>query len=159
MNNVLLQLGSNMGNNKVQLAYAQRLIKEKIGNIHSASSLYDTVPWGNVSQHNFLNQVIGIYTKLNTYKLIDTILAIEEQMGRVRNELYGPRIIDIDVLFFNDEIINQRKLTVPHPLINQRRFVLEPLVEMVPDFIHPQFNKTMLQLLAECTDTLNVQKI
>lgn len=159
MNTALLQLGSNMGNSRVQFAFAQRLIVASVGEIVAASSLYDTLPWGNTTQHNFLNQVLEVQTKLTPYNLINTILSIEDKMGRVRNELYGARIIDIDILFINNKIIKSKHLTVPHPLIDQRRFVLTPLVEMKPNYVHPVLQKTMAELLAECTDTLAVHKI
>jgi 2-amino-4-hydroxy-6-hydroxymethyldihydropteridine diphosphokinase len=155
----ILQLGSNMGNSKVQFVIAQQLIEENIGKIIMASSLYLSAAWGLKKQPDFLNQVIIVETKQKASKLLDNILAIETKMGRVRNELYGPRTIDIDVLFFNNEVIKMRKLTVPHPLLEHRRFVLAPLAEIQPKFMHPLLHKTMEELLVECSDNLNVQKI
>ena len=95
---------------------------------------------------------------LSAEKNLSVILAIEEKMGRVRTEKNAPRIIDIDILFFNDDIINQKHLVVPHPEIQNRRFVLVPLNELSPNYIHPLFNKTIYQLLSECHDELNVRK-
>ncbi len=156
---LLLQLGSNMGNSKIQFVKAQQHIIELIGNIKNASSLYISAAWGFEAQPDFLNQVIEVETTMPAQKIISTIQGIEEKMGRERNVLYGPRIIDIDILFFNDEIIKTKTLIVPHPLLEQRRFVLEPLKEIVPNFIHPILRKSIIQLVDECTDTLNVQKI
>jgi 2-amino-4-hydroxy-6-hydroxymethyldihydropteridine diphosphokinase len=159
MNHVFLQLGSNMGNSKIQIMKAQQLIIEHIGKIIDSSSLYVTAAWGLEKQPDFLNQVIEVKTSHIASTVIRKVLEIEDTMGRVRNELYGPRIIDIDVLFFNSEILNLRNLTVPHPLLDQRRFVLTPLAELIPKFVHPVLQKTIKQLLKECDDTLNVQKI
>jgi 2-amino-4-hydroxy-6-hydroxymethyldihydropteridine diphosphokinase len=159
MNNVFLQLGSNMGNSKIQIMKAQQLIIEHLGKIIDSSSLYKTAAWGLEKQPDFINQVIEIKTSRIATALIRKVLEIEDIMGRVRNELYGPRIIDIDVLFFNSEILNLRHLTVPHPLLEQRRFVLTPMAEINPKFVHPVLQKTIKQLLKECDDPLNVQKI
>ncbi len=148
-----------MGNSKIQFVKAQQYIIELIGNIINASSLYTSAAWGFEAQPDFLNQVIEVETTMVAQKIITTIQGIEEKMGRERNILYGPRIIDIDILFLNDEIIKTKNLTVPHPLLEQRRFVLKPLKEIAPNLIHPVLKKSISQLLADCTDTLNVQKI
>ncbi len=156
---VLLQLGSNMGNSKVKFVIAQRLIQERIGDITLASSFYTSKAWGFENQPDFLNQVIEVETRLKATTVLERVLNIETEMGRVRNVLYGPRVIDIDILFFNSEIINESMLTVPHPLLQHRRFVLAPLVEILPKFIHPVLQKTLKELLKTCDDNLNVQKI
>jgi 2-amino-4-hydroxy-6-hydroxymethyldihydropteridine diphosphokinase len=156
---VYLLLGSNMGNSKIQLAIAQQKIMETVGKIVDVSEVYKTAAWGNENQPDFLNQVLIITTRKSPSLLIKQVLAVEKAMGRVRTIKNAPRVIDIDVLFFNNEIIDTKKLIVPHPEIQNRRFVLVPLVELDPKLIHPLLNKTVTKLLKECKDKLNVQKI
>jgi len=158
MNTVYFLLGSNIGNSEEQLHLAIVAIENEIGKVIHTSSVYQTAAWGKKDQPDFLNQVIIVETDLSAEKNLSVILAIEEKMGRVRTEKNAPRIIDIDILFFNDDIINQKDLIVPHPEIQNRRFVLVPLYELSPDYIHPIFNKTIYQLLSECHDELNVRK-
>jgi 2-amino-4-hydroxy-6-hydroxymethyldihydropteridine diphosphokinase len=148
-----------MGNSHEQLLLAQKSISVDIGNIKAASSLYSTAAWGNTDQSDFLNQVLIVETNLTASKLLQFVLTIEKNMGRVRTIKNAPRIIDIDILFFNNDIIHYKKLTVPHPEIQNRRFVLTPLAELSPNFIHPSLKKTIHQLLIACKDPLNVQKI
>ena len=123
------------------------------------SGIYQTAAWGKTDQPDFLNQVIEVETNFSAQKTMDAILDIESNMGRVRTEKNAPRVIDIDILFFNKELHDEPGLTIPHPALAQRRFVLIPLNELAPDFLHPLFHKTIQQLLIECTDTLNVKKI
>jgi 2-amino-4-hydroxy-6-hydroxymethyldihydropteridine diphosphokinase len=158
MNKTYLLLGSNMGNSRLQLLKAIKNINQQIGKVTRQSNLYATAAWGNTNQPNFLNQVIVVETKLSAAATIDTILTIEEKMGRIRTTKNAPRIIDIDILFFNKEIIGEKKLTVPHPQIQNRRFVLIPLNELSPGFKHPVSHKTIHQLLQDCTDVLDVKK-
>jgi 2-amino-4-hydroxy-6-hydroxymethyldihydropteridine diphosphokinase len=156
---VYLLLGSNMGNSKVQLAIAQQKIMKTVGKIIDVSEVYKTAAWGNENQPDFLNQVLIINTRKSPALLIKSIIDVEKTMGRVRTVKNAPRVIDIDVLFFNSDIINTKKLIVPHPEIQNRRFVLIPLVELDPKLKHPILNKTVTKLLKECKDDLNVQKI
>ena len=158
MNKTYLLLGSNMGNSQQQLSIAIKNITQKIGGVIRKSKLYTTAAWGNTNQPDFLNQVIVVETKHTALQIIKTILGIEEEMGRVRTKKNAPRIIDIDILFFNKEIIAEKILTVPHPKIQNRRFVLIPLNELSPNFKHPVIKKTMHQLLVNCYDTLDVKK-
>ena len=158
MNKTYLLLGSNMGNSQQQLSIAIKNITQKIGGVIRKSKLYTTAAWGNTNQPDFLNQVIVVETKHTALQTIKTILGIEEEMGRVRTKKNAPRIIDIDILFFNKEIIAEKILTVPHPEIQNRRFVLIPLNELSPNFKHPVIKKTMHQLLVNCYDTLDVKK-
>ncbi len=158
MNKTYLLLGSNMGNSQQQLSIAIKNITQKIGGVIRKSKLYTTAAWGNTNQPDFLNQVIVVETKHTALQTIKTILGIEEEMGRVRTKKNAPRIIDIDILFFNKEIIAEKILTVPHPKIQNRRFVLIPLNELSPNFKHPVIKKTMHQLLVNCYDTLDVKK-
>jgi len=158
MNKTYLLLGSNMGNSQQQLSIAIKNITEQVGTVTRQSSLYTTAAWGNTSQPDFLNQVIVVSTELTALQTINMVLSIEKKMGRVRTTKNAPRIIDIDILFFNTEIIAEKILTVPHPEIENRRFVLIPLNELSPGFTHPINKKTIHQLLTDCTDTLHVKK-
>ena len=159
MNSTYLLLGSNMGNSAELLSNAIKQIENKIGPLLLSSNLYATAAWGNTSQPDFLNQVIKIATHLAAAETLAIILSIEKNMGRIRTIKNAPRIIDIDILFFNNEIINQSDLIVPHPEIQNRRFVLTPLQEIAPQMIHPVLNKTIEQLLSQCPDQLAVKKI
>ena len=158
MNKTYLLLGSNIGNSKVSLAKALRQIEKQIGTVTRQSGLYSTAAWGNAKQPDFLNQVIIVETALPAAEAMETILGIEKKMGRVRTVKNAPRIIDIDILFFNKEIIAQAKLTVPHPQIQNRRFVLVPLNQLSANMKHPRLKKTVHQLLMHCPDKLDVKK-
>ena len=158
MNKTYLLLGSNIGNSKVSLAKAITQIEKQIGTVTRQSGLYSTTAWGNINQPDFLNQIIIVETKLNAVETMQIILDIEKKMGRVRTVKNAPRIIDIDILFFNKEIIDQPELTVPHPQIQNRRFVLVPLNQLSPHLKHPILKKTVHQLLMHCPDKLHVKK-
>jgi 2-amino-4-hydroxy-6-hydroxymethyldihydropteridine diphosphokinase len=159
MNSAYLITGGNMGQRDEQLAYAARLIEERCGNIIDRSSLYETAAWGKTDQASFLNQALVLETSLNARDLLNEILYIENLMGRDRIEKYGPRIIDIDIILFNHQVIKENGLTIPHPEMSKRRFVLEPLNEVIPAYIHPVYYKTIKELLDQCDDTLPVKKI
>lgn len=159
INTVYLLLGSNLYKPPAQLSLAEQMIAAQIGNIINVSSVYRTAPWGNTDQADFFNRVLVAETTLNPAETLTGILQIEEEMGRIRTAKNAPRIIDIDILYFNDEVIHRPYLRVPHPEIQNRRFVLVPLNELAPGFIHPLLHKTTAELLASCPDVLNVQKI
>jgi 2-amino-4-hydroxy-6-hydroxymethyldihydropteridine diphosphokinase len=159
MNKTYLLLGSNMGNSIELLSIANEQIEKKFGKLLLGSNLYATAAWGNTSQPDFLNQVIEVATQLDATDTLKEILSIEKNMGRIRTVKNAPRIIDIDMLFFNNEIINRSDLIVPHPEIQNRRFVLTPLHEIAPQMIHPVLKKTIDQLLLHCPDQLSVKKI
>lgn len=158
MNTAYLLTGGNLGEREQYLATARELVAEQIGNIIAASSLYETAAWGNTDQPAFLNQAIMIETPLNARQLIRRILKIEKKMGRVREEKYGPRLIDIDILLFNNEKHNYQFLKLPHPEMQNRRFALLPLAEIAPEIKHPVLKKTIAELLQECKDELEVKK-
>jgi 2-amino-4-hydroxy-6-hydroxymethyldihydropteridine diphosphokinase len=158
MNKTYLLTGGNIGDREQYLAMAREWINPECGTITNASSLYETAAWGKTDQPAFLNQALEVHTSLNAKQLIKAILEIEKKMGRTRREKYGPRLIDIDILFFNDEIYKTLTLEIPHPEMQNRRFVLLPLSEIAPAVIHPVFNKTVLQLLDKCPDELPVKK-
>lgn len=147
-----------MGNSKAMLSKAVRFIENKIGVVTRQSGLYATAAWGNTNQPEFLNQVLIIATKLSALQTMQTILSIEKKMGRIRTIKNAPRIIDIDILFFNKEIIEAAQLSIPHPQIQNRRFVLVPLNQLSPNLKHPVLKKTVHQLLIHCPDKLNVKK-
>ena len=159
MNTAFLLIGGNLGNRAQHLAKARSLIHQRCGNIVKTSSLYETAAWGEVKQAAFLNQVLKIHTLLPAPRLLNCLLNAELKMGRVRRQKSGPRTIDIDLLFFNDDKIEIPGLVVPHPRLHQRKFVLEPMNEIAPDLLHPVFNKTISELLDDCQDELAVQKL
>ena len=149
MNNVYIQLGSNIGIRESFIAKSKQQIEKNIGKIILESSVIETNPWGNEKQNNFLNCVIKIKTPLNASRILEKSQEIEDNLGRVRKEKWGERTIDIDILFYNTEIINTKQLNIPHPLIHKRGFVLIPLSEIAPNYIHPIFNKKISDLLNE----------
>lgn len=159
MHTVYLLTGSNIGDSRNNLQQAARLISEQIGMVSTASSLYSTEPWGRKDQQGFLNQALQVHTALEPQELMRTILGIEAQLGRKRKEKWEPRIIDIDILLYDDLIMDAQDLHIPHPLMQERRFALEPLNELAPSLQHPVFHKSMAQLLAECPDTGAVEKL
>jgi len=158
MNKIYLLLGSNIGDSGRRLNDAIKHINKKIGKVIRHSHIYTTAAWGKTDQPDFLNQVIVAETKMTAAETMQKILEIEAAMGRVRTEKNAPRIIDIDILFFNKDIINKDGLMIPHKEIPNRRFVLVPLNELSPGFVHPVAQKSIHQLLRDCTDKLPVQK-
>lgn len=156
---VFLLLGANLGDRKSNLEKAAHLIEKRIGLIAAKSALYETKPWGKTDQPDFLNQVLLLETEQSPGHILKSALTIEQDMGRIRKEKWGARLIDIDLLYVGDQILHSEDLTLPHPGIAQRRFVLEPLTELAPDFIHPTLNKSHRQLLTECVDPLIVARI
>jgi 2-amino-4-hydroxy-6-hydroxymethyldihydropteridine diphosphokinase len=158
MNQAYLLTGSNMGDREQNLATAKELINDQLGSVTAVSSLYETAAWGNTDQAPFLNQALEISTTLNARQLIRRILKLEKLMGRERKEKYGPRVIDIDILLFNNEKHNYQLLKLPHPEMQNRRFALLPLAEIAAEKVHPVFKKTIAQILIECKDELEVKK-
>lgn len=159
MRTAYLLIGGNLGNRKENLSKAVSLINEQGGYITRSSSIYETEAWGITDQPSFLNQALEISTSLTARQLMRKVLKIEEEMGRVRKEKLGPRIIDIDILLFENEIHDLRFLKIPHPEMQNRRFVLVPLAEINSSLQHPVLKKTIAELLEECPDNLEVKKI
>lgn len=159
MNSVFLLLGSNLGNRQHYLQEAIRLICLEISPVIKISSIYETQSWGKSDAPDYLNQVVVLQTSIPARELLDKILSIELMLGRKREEKWGSRTIDIDILFYGDEIINEEGLHVPHPELHNRRFTLEPLDEIAPDLIHPVLGKTISVIKNELKDGLIVKKL
>ena len=156
-NNAVLLLGTNMGSRETALLTASNLIVQNLGSIQLKSGVYETEPWGNISQAAFLNQALVITTSIPAKELLKGLLQIEETMGRKRKNKWEPRLIDIDILFFNDDVIHTDSLKVPHPLLQDRRFALTPLNELMPAYRHPVLKRTVRELLSDCKDQQQVK--
>ena len=159
MNSTYLLIGGNLGNRIENLAMARSLIENELGKIIKVSLIYETAAWGITKQPDFLNQVLLIKTKFSPEKMMQLILSIENKMGRVRTQKNASRIIDIDILFFNDEIISNENLTIPHPEIQNRKFALIPLNEIASDLVHPLFKQSIKNLLSTSKDKLQVKPL
>ena len=157
MRDVYLGLGSNLGNKSANIGRAVELLAE-ISQIHQVSSLFKTEPVGNLDQDWFLNCVVEIETALEPQQLLAAALAIEKKLKRVRMIKNGPRTIDIDILFYSQRVTNESGLTIPHPRLHQRLFVLAPLEEICPDFVHPVLQRSVKELLAGSQDQAAVEK-
>jgi 2-amino-4-hydroxy-6-hydroxymethyldihydropteridine diphosphokinase len=154
-----LILGSNIGDRISNIQIAVSKISTIVGEVVRASSIYLTEPWGHKEQAAFYNQVVEIKTELDAFETLNKLLAIEESMGRVRKKKWAERIIDIDILYYDDLIISKENLSIPHPGIPDRRFVLIPLCELIPDSIHPVWKVSNADLLKATKDHLGVKKV
>jgi 2-amino-4-hydroxy-6-hydroxymethyldihydropteridine diphosphokinase len=156
-----LLLGSNLGNKQDIIARALQDIESKIGEFQIKSGMYVSEPWGFNSADYFLNMVVNVGTNLPPQEVLEKIHEIESRFGRQRQPEagYQSRTLDIDILFYDDLILHTGHLIIPHPRLHERLFTLEPLMEIAPGFIHPEFNKTVEELRATCPDELKVQKI
>jgi 2-amino-4-hydroxy-6-hydroxymethyldihydropteridine diphosphokinase len=156
---VVILLGSNLGDRKHLLKEAAEQLSLHVGGIIKYSSYYETKAWGNEDQPDFLNQVLVCETRHKPIDVLKSCLSVEKNLGRDRKEKWGSRTIDIDILYFEQEIIATPELKIPHPFLHERRFTLVPLCEVLPDFIHPVFNFSTKQLLEQCRDLLEVSKL
>lgn len=157
LNTAHISLGTNLGNRLKNLADARQFIRERIGDISITSSVYETEPWGDHQQPDFYNQVVVVETVLSPGSLMKELLAIEELLGRVRTFKNASRLIDLDILFYDDAIVRQNGVHIPHPQIANRRFVLVPLSQIAGGMIHPVHRKSINTLLKECDDPLEVR--
>jgi len=160
MHKVFLGIGGNIGNKQVNFHKVYTFIGNELGAITKSSSVYETPPWGFDAKENFWNQVLLVETKFSPEEILQKIAAIENQFGRKRvSGEYNSREMDIDILYLNELVMETENLTIPHPRILQRLFVLAPLAEIAPDFIHPQLKSTNLEMLKSCTDKSKITKI
>ncbi len=154
---VILLFGGNEGNTARIFSEAENKIQSNIGRILNKSLLYQTGAWGPIPQQDYLNCTLVVETIFSPLAVLEKILAIELQMGRQRTVKYGPRTIDIDMLFYEDTVMQHPKLVLPHPHIAERRFVLVPCCDIIPKFIHPVSNQSITTLLMNCKDNLAVK--
>lgn len=154
---VYLLLGSNLGNRRLHLLHGLDEIRSRAGKVLQQSSIYETEPWGVTDQPDYLNAACKIETTLSPENLFSVLKKIEIGEGRISQKKYASRTLDIDIVFYDDLILQSEGLIIPHPKIHLRKFVLAPLDEIAPDFIHPAFKKSMRQLLDECDDSLEVR--
>jgi 2-amino-4-hydroxy-6-hydroxymethyldihydropteridine diphosphokinase len=154
-----LLLGANLGQVQANLEQAILYIDQQVGNVVARSHFYTTSAWGNTQQPDFLNVAIRVDTLLTAQEVLETCQLIEKKMGRIRHQHWGARTMDIDIIFFGEQIINSSNLQIPHPLMAQRHFVLAPLAEIAPVFKHPILGKTISQLLENCPDASFVEQV
>ena len=152
MNNVYLQLGSNLGERESIISKAVHKISSFVGNVRNRSKIYESTPWRVDGQKNYLNQIIQIETSFSALETLSAVLMIENDLGRVRLEKWGERLIDIDIIFFNNDIIETPELCIPHKHMHERNFVLVPMNEIAPNFVHSKYNKTVSELFHATKD-------
>ncbi|RZK65822.1 MAG: 2-amino-4-hydroxy-6-hydroxymethyldihydropteridine diphosphokinase [Pedobacter sp.] len=155
-----LLLGGNLGDREDNLRKAIALIAENIGSVVSISALYETAAWGKTDQPSFLNQAVAVETNFPAIEVLNKALEIEKVLGRVRKDKWGERLIDIDLILYGNEVIDiENKLQVPHPHMQERRFVMAPLAEIAPGIVHPILGKTILDIFENITDKLDAKKL
>lgn len=154
-----LGLGTNLGDKIFNLDIALEKIEKEIGQISKKSSIYETEAWGVKNQDNYYNLVIEVKTRLLPLAIIQKILQIEVTLGRIREKKWDSRIIDIDILFFENYIISTDNLHIPHPFLEKRNFVIQPLNEIVTGFFHPKLRKSVAQLASESKDENWIKKL
>jgi len=149
---LVLSLGSNLGNRYAYLLRAIQKIEKYFNSKPIIAHFYETPPWGNENQFRFINTAIYLHTYIPLDQCLKKVQAIEKEMGRIKTEKWGPRMIDIDILFYEDDVVEIDELVVPHQHLHQRAFVLKPLQDILPNFIHPLKNKTIIQLIEDIDD-------
>lgn len=158
-NKIIVLSGSNQGQRLLQLQQARHQLELLLGPALKVSGVYETAAWGREEQPAFLNQVLVFEHEIPARALLTQILQIEQGMGRSRTEKWGARTIDIDILFYGSQVIQEPDLQIPHPYLQQRRFTLEPLCEIEANFVHPVLHTTCAALLESCTDPLQVKRL
>lgn len=154
---VYFSIGTNLGDRFANLQRALNLLQAHM-NITAISPVFATEPWGETDQPQFLNMCAAAVTDMRPHEVLETVKAIESEMGRAPTRHWGPRLIDIDLIFFNHEIVREPDLTVPHPLLAERAFVLAPLANIIPDFVHPETGKTVQEMLDD-VDQSGVERL
>jgi 2-amino-4-hydroxy-6-hydroxymethyldihydropteridine diphosphokinase len=154
-----LLLGSNLEPRGEWLQFAITQLEQRCGKISQLSAIYETAPWGKQDQPKFLNQAVGLHTPLQPEELLFQTLSIEKEAGRDREVRWGARTLDIDIILYEDVVMHTAQLTLPHPAMQERRFVLQPLYEIAPQVVHPVYHLTIKELLDRCKDSLQVKKI
>ncbi len=157
---VLLSIGSNLSHRMRRCKEAiEKLRMEEGITVVRCSSFYETSPWGRKDQPDFINAAVEVETELSPFELLGLVKNMEIELGREEGERWGPRIIDLDIILWEDKIIDNRELKIPHPEMHRRRFVLEPLCEIAPERVHPILGRTVRELLHGCEDTEKVRKV
>lgn len=157
---VYFSLGSNQGNRLKSLVTATKLIESLVGKVQLFSAVVETEPWGFRAEIAFYNQALIVETDLSPQQVLSVIIDIEKTMGRIRTgEAYISRIIDIDILFYDEDIVHETNLIIPHPLMHLRKFVLAPLADIAPDIVHPDSGKTISELLLNAEDASRIQVV
>ena len=159
MNGIYIIIGGNLGDRLALIKDCKHKIEKEIGIISRCSSFYESESWGETGNPTYLNQVLYVESIFSAKEVLEKALEIEKKLGRTRDKKWESRLIDIDILFFNDEIIDEKDLKIPHPHLQNRKFVLAPLNEIASEFVHPILKKSMKELLVECKDNLKVTKI
>jgi 2-amino-4-hydroxy-6-hydroxymethyldihydropteridine diphosphokinase len=159
MPKVIIHLGSNQGDKVKMLKKAIDSLNEGIGRVTTVSSVYETEPWGLKEQDHFLNMALLMDTEHNPLSLLQKLKQLESEMGAVKSVKWGPRAIDLDIIFYEDQMIDSDILKIPHPAMQNRNFVLVPVMEIAGDWVHPSFDKTVEELYEESTDDLEVYLI
>ena len=157
MTHIYLALGSNMGDRLANLEKARQALAPQV-RIIMASAIYETTPWGYIEQEDFLNQVLEAETELLPLELLNWLKDIEKRLGRKKGFRNGPRMIDVDILFYGELILEMEQLQIPHAMLHERAFVLVPLADIAPQFVHPVLGKTITELLAEA-DVAGVKEL
>ena len=158
MNKAILLIGGNLGDRTGHLKQAVEQISMLVGKVENVSALYETAAWGVVEQPDYLNQGLLVSTEMDALTLLHTVLEIERNIGRICQQKWGARVIDIDIIFYNNDIIHLSELKIPHPQLQFRQFVLTPLNEIIPEWQHPVLHQTIGTLLQQCTDPLPARK-
>jgi len=156
MHTVYLSIGSNIGDRKTHLSRAIEMIAHRIGSIVKESRIYETAAWGLEDQPVFYNQIVQIKSEQKPSEILSKINKIEEEIGRIRNSKWASRKIDIDILFYDDIILETEDLAIPHPYLQDRNFVLVPFLEINPEYHHPKLKQTIRELYFSCADNLSV---